>query len=69
MFGRRNLLSKILKIFLYGIINFLLVLGLVSITKVNFQFSIHAIQSQFLQICIIVFVTGLVNYIIINNKF
>ena len=65
MFGRKSRLSQIYNILLYGIVNFGAVLGLVSITK----FNIHgSFQSQLLKICIIVFVTGLVDYIVINRK-
>ena len=66
MFRRSNILSKILKIFLYGIVNFVGILALISITKFN---SHGSLQDQLLQICIIIFVTGLVDYIMINKKF
>lgn len=66
MFGRKSLLSKIMKILLYGIVNFVVILALISVTKFN---SHSAIQGQLLQICIIVLVTGLVDYIMINKKF
>lgn len=66
MFMKKSLLSKILKILLYGIVNFVVVLALISVTKYN---SNSAIQGQLLQIGIIVFVTGLVDYIMINKKF
>jgi len=66
MFKRRTTLSKILKIFLYGIVNFVVILALISITKYN---SHGSIQGQLLQICIIIFVTGIIDYLIINKKF
>lgn len=60
------MLSQILKIFLYGIVNFVVILGLISLTKFN---SHGSIQSQLPQICIIILVTGFVDYIVINKKF
>lgn len=66
MFGRKSILSKIMKIFLYGVVNFVVILALISVTKFN---SNSSIQGQLLQILIIVFVTGLVDYIMINKKF
>ncbi|MDW7669688.1 MAG: hypothetical protein SCJ93_12750 [Bacillota bacterium] len=66
MFGKKSMLSKIIKIFIYGSVNLVLVLGLINITKFNSQ---APIQSQLLQILIIVAVTGFVDYIIINKKF
>ncbi len=66
MFGKKSMLSKILKILLYGTVNLVLILGLINITKFNSQ---APIQSQLLQILIIIAVTGLVNHIIINKKF
>lgn len=66
MFMRKSLLSKVLTILLYGIVNFVVILALISVTKFN---SGSAIQGQLLQISIIVFVTGLVDYIMINKKF
>ncbi|MBC8059579.1 MAG: hypothetical protein H7Y18_02830 [Clostridiaceae bacterium] len=66
MFRRKSMLSQILKIFLYGIVNFVVILGLISITKFN---SHGSIQSQLPQICIIIFVTGFVDYLVINKKF
>ena len=65
MFRRKSMLSKILKIFLYGLVNFMIILSLISATKFN---SHGSIQGQLLQICIIIFVTGFVDYIIINKK-
>lgn len=65
MFGRKSRSSQIFNILLYGIVNFGVVLGLISITKFNVQGSF---QSQLLQICIIVCLTGLVDYIVINRK-
>lgn len=66
MFRRKSTLSKILTIFIYGLVNLVLVLGLVSVTK----FNIHGpYQSELLQACIIIFVTGLVDYLMINRKF
>jgi hypothetical protein len=66
MFRRTTTLSKIIKIFLYGIVNFVVVLALISITKFN---SHGPIQGQLLPICIIIFVTGIIDYLIINKKF
>ena len=66
MFRRKSILSKILTIFLYGIVNFLLVLGLISVTKFN---SHGSMQGQLLQVCVIIFVTGFADYLIINKKF
>lgn len=66
MFMKKSLLSKVLKILLYGIVNFVVILALISVTKFN---SSSAIQGQLLQISIIVFVTGLVDYLMINKKF
>jgi len=65
MFGRKSRVSQISNILLYGVINFGAVLGLISITKFNTRGSF---QSQLLQICIIVLVTGLMDYIVINRK-
>ena len=65
MFGIKSRLSHISNILLYGIVNFGAVLGLISITKFNIRGSF---QSQLLQSCIIVFVTGLIDYIVINRK-
>jgi len=70
MFNRKSMLSKLLKILLYGIVNFVVILVLISITKFNSTGSIQAlIQGQLPQICIIVFVTGLVDYTMINTNF
>jgi len=66
MFGRKSLLSKILKALLYGTVNFIVVLVMISLTKYNSQASI---QSQLLPILIIVSVTGIVDNIVINKKF
>ena len=66
LFRKTSMLSKIFTILLYGLVNLLLVLGLVSITKFN---SNGALESQLPQILIIIFVTGLVDYIVINRKF
>ena len=66
LFRKTSMLSKIFTILLYGLVNLLLVLGLVSITKFN---SHGVLQSQLPQILIIIFVTGLVDYIVINRKF
>lgn len=63
--GRKSTLSVILKVFLYGIINFVVVLALISVTKYNRQ---GTIQDQIVPILIIIFVTGLVDYIVINKK-
>ena len=65
MFGRKSRLSQLFNILLYGIVNFGAVLALISITKFNINGSF---QGQLLQICIIVFVTGLVDYVVINKK-
>ena len=65
-FRRKSMLSKIFTIFLYGLVNLLLVLGLVSITKFN---SHGPLGSQLVQICIIIFITGLVDFVVINKKF
>ena len=66
MFFRRvSMLSKIFTIFIYGLVNLVLVLVLSSLTKFN---SKGEIQSQLLQICIIIFITGFVDYILINRK-
>lgn len=65
-FKRKSMLSKIFTIFLYGLVNLLLVLGLVSATKFN---SHGALGSQLVQICIIIFITGLVDFVVINRKF
>jgi len=65
-FRRKSMLSKIFTISIYGLVNLLLVLGLVSITKFN---SHGALQSQIPQILIIIFITGFVDYIVINRKF
>ena len=66
LFRKTSMISKIFTILLYGLVNMLLVLGLVSITKFN---SNGALESQIPQILIIIFVTGLVDYIVINRKF
>lgn len=66
LFGRKSMLSKIFTIFIYGLVNLVLVLGLISVTKFN---SKGELQSQILQICIIIFITGFVDYIAINRKF
>lgn len=66
LFRRKNILSKIFTIFIYGLVNLLLVLGLVSVTKFN---SHGALESQLVQICIIIFITGLVDFIVLNKKF
>lgn len=66
MFRRKSMLSKIFKIFLYGIVNLVVILGLISITKFN---SHGSIQSQLPQICIIIFITGFVDNIVMNKKF
>ena len=69
MFRKISTLSKIIKIFLYGVVNFVVVLGLISITKFNSHSSIQSLlKDQLLQICIIIFVTGLVDYIVVNRK-
>lgn len=65
-FKKMSLLSKIFKIFIYGLVNLVLVLGLVSVTKFNVGGSY---EKQIPQILIIIFVTGLVDYIAINKKF
>lgn len=65
-FRRKSMLSKIFTISIYGLINLLLVLGLVSITKFN---SHGSLQIQIPQILIIIFITGFVDYIVINRKF
>ena len=66
MFMRKSILSKLLKILLYGVVNFVVILVLISLTKFN---SSSALQGQLIPIAIIVFVTGLVDYIMINKKF
>jgi len=66
MFRKKSMLSQILKIFIYGVVNFVVILGLISITKFN---SHGPIQSQLPQICLVIFVTGFVDYIVINKKF
>lgn len=66
MFRKISMLSKIMKMFLYGIVNLVIVLGLISMTKFN---SHGSIQGQLLQICIIIFVTGFIDYLLINKKF
>jgi len=65
MFRRKSMLSIVLKIFLHGIVNFVVILGLISATKFN---SHGSMQGQLLKICIIILVDGAVNYIIINKK-
>lgn len=65
MLSKKGLLSKVIKIVLYGIINFAVVMVLISLTKYNSQVSI---QSQILPICLIILGTGLVNYIIADRK-
>ena len=66
MFMRKSILSKILKILLYGVVNFVVILVLISLTKFN---SSNALQGQLIPIVIIVFVTGFIDYIMINKKF
>lgn len=66
MFKQKNMLSTVLKILLYGVVNFALVLTLIPIAKYNIG---GAIEGQLVPIAIIVAVTGLVNYIMVNNKF
>lgn len=64
-FRKTSMLAKIFTIFIYGLVNLVLVLGLVSVTKFNKN---GPLESQLLQICIIIFITGLVDYIVINRK-
>ena len=66
MFMRKSILSKLLKILLYGVVNFVVILVLISLTKFN---SSNALQGQLIPIVIIVFVTGFIDYIMINKKF
>ena len=66
MFKQKNTLSTVIKILLYGVVNFALVLTLIPIAKYKIGGSI---QNQLVPIAIIVAVTGLVNYIMVNNKF
>ncbi len=65
MLSNKGMLSKLIKIFLYGVINFAVVLILISITKYNSQVSF---QTQLIPMAIIIFATGLVNYIIVDKK-
>ncbi len=65
-FRKTSMLAKIFTIFIYGLMNLVLVLGLVSVTKFNKS---GPLESQLLQICIIIFITGFVDYIVIKKKF
>ena len=65
MFGKKSILSKIQKVFIYGAINFAVVFGLMYFTEFNIQ---SALQSQLPQILIIIIATGIVNYVMIKKK-
>lgn len=70
MFRKASMLSKILKIFLYGAVNLIVILVLISVTKFNSHGTIQVLlKNQLLPICIIIFVTGLIDYVMINSKF
>jgi len=66
VFPKKNLLSMVLRILLYGGVNFALILTLIPIAKYNIG---GGIEGQLVPIAIIVAVTGLVNYMMVNSKF
>ena len=66
MFGKKSALSKIIKVLIYGAVNFGAVLGLMHLTSFNSQ---SGLPGQLPQILIIIVVTGVVNYIMMKQKF
>jgi len=66
MFGKKSALSKIIKVLIYGAVNFGAVLGLMHLTSFNSQ---SELQGQLPQILIIIVVIGVVNYIMMKQKF
>jgi|GEM_PF-3295204 len=64
--AKKNMLSTVVKILLYGGVNFALVLTLIPIAQYKIG---GAIEGQLVPIAIIVTVTGLVNYMMVNSKY